>query len=268
MPTRMLHEKICDSATLAELSSDEERLFHRLVVKADDYGRFHADPKLILGACLPLFVDKIEVSTVRMWRDRLADAGLIDLYVVEGREYLQLVTWGRYQRQRGSNPKFPPPLEGAETCGESPQGAEISGSRVVKTGGRKTLTGRRKTEDEGRGPARAQARGTALANETDAPDLHRAKTPPPDHLEPTSSEYRLGETVGLSRGQVDAMAEAMLDHYRATGEHRVDWHSTLRGWIRKAPMYDQDARTRSEPVPSNGTGGMYGEIVTVEGIRT
>src|SRR4051812_39727061 len=134
MPTRMLHEKICDSVTLAELTGDEERLFHRLVVKADDYGRFHAHPSLLLGACFPLLIEKISVEQVREWRDRLADVGLIALYSVDGREYLQLVTWEAYQRQRGSKPKFPPPLEGAEIRGELPQAADICGSRVVKTG--------------------------------------------------------------------------------------------------------------------------------------
>ena len=150
MPTRLLYEKICDSATLAELTGDEERLFHRLVVKADDYGRFHADPRLILGACLPQFVERIDVSTVRAWRDRLADVGLIAIYLVDGREYLQLVTWGTCQRQRGSKPKFPPPLEGAESRGDLPRDAAECGSRVVKTRGPEA--GGRRPVPGGRGP--------------------------------------------------------------------------------------------------------------------
>lgn len=194
MPTRMLHEKICDSVTLAELTGDEERLFHRLVVKADDYGRFHADPRLILGACLPLFVDKIELEQVQAWRDRLAEVGLITLYTVDGREYLQLVTWSGYQRQRDSKPKFPPPLEGAETRGESPQAAETSGSRVVKTG----FPGAVDVDvSGGRGPVAREPQAAAAQNGAAAPGRGRTKAPelangvaprpparPPPKLEP------------------------------------------------------------------------------------
>lgn len=120
----MLHEKICDSVTLAELTGDEERLFHRLVVKADDYGRFHAHPSLLLGACFPLLIAKVTIEQVEAWRDRLAEVGLIALYVVEGREYLQLVTWDSYQRQRGSKSKFPDPPQFAASCGGSPRVAD------------------------------------------------------------------------------------------------------------------------------------------------
>jgi hypothetical protein len=172
MPTRMLHEKICDSVTLAELTGDEERLFHRLVVKADDYGRFHAHPSLLLGACFPLLIEKISVEQVRAWRDRLADVGLIALYSVDGREYLRFLTWVNYQRQRGSKSKFPPPLEGAEIRGELPQAADVCGSRVVKTGGRKT-----KDVDDRRGRSRVRPRErrppppTALPRRTQRPKV-------------------------------------------------------------------------------------------------
>lgn len=173
MPTRLLYEKICDSATLAELTGDEERLFHRLVVKADDYGRFHAHPSLLLGACFPLLIEKLEVAQVRAWRDRLADVGLIRVYEVEGREYLQLVTWGEYQRQRGSKPKFPPPLGGAESCGESPQAADICGSRVVKT--RRPVAGSRRPEADTRGPVAREPQAAAAPNGAIAPGGGRTK---------------------------------------------------------------------------------------------
>lgn len=189
----MLHEKICDSATLAELTGDEERLFHRLVVKSDDYGRFHAHPSLLLGACFPLLIEKISVEQVQKWRDRLAEVGLIALYTVDGREYLQFVTWQNYQRKRDSKPKFPPPLEGAETRGELPQAAEDFGSRVVKTGFPGAGSRGPGAVDDARGPqaaagapngaaapGRGRTKSDGLANGTaPSPPPH-----PPPKLEP------------------------------------------------------------------------------------
>lgn len=40
MPNRMIKESICTSETLAQLTPEEERLFYRLLVNADDFGRF------------------------------------------------------------------------------------------------------------------------------------------------------------------------------------------------------------------------------------
>lgn len=251
MPTRMLHEKICDSATLAELTGDEERLFHRLVVKADDYGRFHAHPSLILGACFPLLIGKVDVETVREWRNRLVEVGLIALYTVDGREYLHLVTWEAYQRQRGSKPKFPSPLEGAETCGESPQGADICGSRVVKTG--YPVDDSRKTIDVDD----IDAREAHAANGADAPTKPKrgstGKTSPPGSFEPNEADYAAGRDVGLGKPEVDAKVGAMLDHFRAKGEQRADWHATFRTWIRNAVKFDRPPPARASPPSQNGS---------------
>lgn len=247
----MLHEKICDSVTLAELTGDEERLFHRLVVKADDYGRFHAHPSLLLGACFPLLIEKIDVSTVRAWRDRLAEVGLISLYTVDGREYLQLVTWEAYQRQRGSKPKFPPPLEEAETRGDLPQAADICGSRVVKTGGREPEDDRRETIDEGRGASVAAAAPPRPRAGQSSGGRVSSGTEPPETLEPTETDYQVGEAAGLSRGQVDQAAAQMLDHWRSVGAKRADWHAALRKWLRDEARFKQPPGRAS---PSSQTG--------------
>lgn len=246
----MLHEKICDSVTLAELTGDEERLFHRIVVKADDYGRFHAIPELLLGACFPLLVEKISVEQVRMWRDRLAEVGLIELYMVDGREYLQLVTWDSYQRRRGSKPKFPAPLEGAATRRELPRVADICGSRVVKTGSREPEDVNRKTVDGSREASGEPPPTAAAAAAKKTPGDVFEKPEIPEALAPNAANYALGAKVGLSRRQVDAEALAMLAHYRAVGQVRDDWHATLGGWLRNGPRIDQPAR--ASPSSQNG----------------
>jgi hypothetical protein len=260
MPTRMLHEKICDSVTLAELTGDEERLFHRLVVKADDYGRFHAHPSLLLGACFPLLIEKISVEQVRAWRDRLADVGLIALYSVDGREYLRFLTWVNYQRQRGSKSKFPPPLEGAEIRGELPQAADVCGSRVVKTGGRKTID---VDVDDRRGPvAGAPAREAApAANGATAPNpapegstpaKKSSETPCPSEFPLDERHYAYAAERGFDRARTEAITAAFLKHHRFKGTLGSDWFSGWQGWVDRQVGIDLRDQQRAPPTARNG----------------
>lgn len=238
MPTRLLYEKITVSVTLAELTAEEERFFYRLLVKCDDHGRFHAHPAILLGHCFSLQSSKITVEDVLTWRQRLEDVGLIRTYAVEGREYLTVSAWKAYQRQRASSSKYPDPPFREQLRADVREERQIPpGAGDVKRGPKAGT----------RGPgAGARAAGPRIAPPSSAPpgsppEDDFEKTPPPEHLEPTDTEYRLGETLGLSRGQVDQAAVAMLDRYRSKGERRADWLSTLRGWLRNAAKYDRPA---------------------------
>lgn len=104
MPNRILRDWT-DSLKFEQLSAEGERLFTRLLMKADDYGRFHADPRLIKAACFPL--SDIVTSQVEKWLVELASVKLVFRYSAEGREYLAVVNFS--QRLKDSVPKFPPP---------------------------------------------------------------------------------------------------------------------------------------------------------------
>lgn len=94
-----------DSLRMDDLSAEAERLFTRLLMKADDYGRFHADPRLVKASCFPLS-ESIKSSDIEPWLSELHDAGLIVIYVVEGRRILAIANYG--QRLKQSRAKFPP----------------------------------------------------------------------------------------------------------------------------------------------------------------
>jgi hypothetical protein len=121
MPTRYLFEKICVSQTLASLTADEERFFYRLLVKCDDFGRYYAQPSLLRAACFPLMLEQVSDAVVEAWRDRLDQAGLIDVYESGGLLYLVVTTWDSYQRRRATTSKFPNPPHD-DTC---PQPADM-----------------------------------------------------------------------------------------------------------------------------------------------
>ena len=111
MPNRIIKESIITSETLAELTGDEERLFWRLIVLADDFGRFHGDQLLLRPMCFPRLIDRVSQSEFDTWFARLCspEIDLIRPYEVDGKRYVQITTWDKHQQRRAKKSKFPAP---------------------------------------------------------------------------------------------------------------------------------------------------------------
>lgn len=88
------------------LSPSAEVFFTRLIMKADDYGAFHAHPKLILAALFPL--KDYTIKQVEAWLSECTVIGLIGIYEVEGKMYIQIINFG--QRLQNMRNAFPRPL--------------------------------------------------------------------------------------------------------------------------------------------------------------
>lgn len=115
MPNRIIKESICTSEEIASISPEAEVLFYRLIVKADDFGLFHGNPKIIIGNCFPLSSPK--ESKVQSWLDELCRAGLIVMYIADdGKKYLKLLSWDKHQQRRATKSKFPHPVLSDITC--------------------------------------------------------------------------------------------------------------------------------------------------------
>jgi len=106
VPTRLVREGWIDSEKIDQLSHAEEVFYLRLVLKADDYGRFSANPKLLKSSLFPL---KDGVRDADMTRQLAAceKAGLVRCYEVASKRYIEIVNFG--QRVRSSVSKFPSP---------------------------------------------------------------------------------------------------------------------------------------------------------------
>jgi len=104
MPSRILRDWT-DSMKFDGISAEAERLFTRLLMKADDFGRFHADPRLIRSGCFPL-LESVRTEQVDRWLDELSTRRLLFRYEVGGRAFLAVVNFR--QRLKQSVPKFPP----------------------------------------------------------------------------------------------------------------------------------------------------------------
>lgn len=108
------------SEKMETLSLGAEVFFTRLIMKADDYGSFHANTKLLKAALFPL--KDHTLKQVDAWLVECVAAGLIGKYEVEGKSYIRIVNFG--QRLQNMRNAFPAPIgdkiEVTVSHGESP----------------------------------------------------------------------------------------------------------------------------------------------------
>ena len=138
MPDRIIRDRCRSSPTLQRLSDAAERAWWRLTVACDDYGRFEADPAVLLAELFKRRPRGWSVQRVRVvlseWS--AAEDPLIHLYRIPGdpRTYGHTVSFQIHQRDRESKPKYPDPPCGdfqhlAANCRNSLQVAAYSESR-------------------------------------------------------------------------------------------------------------------------------------------
>lgn len=104
MPNRILRDWT-DSDKINALSALAERFFTRLIMKADDFGCFYADTRLVKANLFPLLMDSIREADIARWMEECQKAGLIVLYEVSGKKYLEVLNFN--QRLRLQKRKFP-----------------------------------------------------------------------------------------------------------------------------------------------------------------
>ena len=106
MPNRLIKESICASDTINGLSWYQEVFFYRLITVCDDYGRMDARPQILKGRMFPLKED-LRSGEVQKALNALDAAGLIRLYQVRRKPFLQVLTWDQHQQIRAKVPKYP-----------------------------------------------------------------------------------------------------------------------------------------------------------------
>jgi hypothetical protein len=121
MPSRIVREGILESdrvQRLVELGGWEAEVFYRRLHQiADDFGRFSADPRLLRPRLYPLALDQMREANVSRCLKHCEAAGLVRLYSVNAKQYLEVIDFR--QRTRASESKYPdPPDDGhmPDTC--------------------------------------------------------------------------------------------------------------------------------------------------------
>jgi hypothetical protein len=97
------------------LSPGAEVFFTRLIMKADDFGCYYGNPKLLKSHLFPL--KEYKDSEVLKWRNECQKSGVIKLYIADEKEYIHILNFG--QRLRSMSSKFPLPHEGTTLTDDS-----------------------------------------------------------------------------------------------------------------------------------------------------
>ena len=105
MPNRILREGIITSEPVNSLSWAEEVFYRRLHSVVDDFARYFAKPELLRAACYPLKLDKVGNPDIVKWLEATQKAGLIRVYTIDNKEYLQVLNFR--QKERAKQSKFP-----------------------------------------------------------------------------------------------------------------------------------------------------------------
>jgi hypothetical protein len=111
-----------DSEKIDSLSNMGEIFFIRLCMKADDFGCYHANPKLLKAALFPLKEDVL-VKDVKVLFEECLRAELFKIYEHSGKQYLEIINFGQGALRRPKR-KFPTP-DGQVTDNRRQTTAEI-----------------------------------------------------------------------------------------------------------------------------------------------
>lgn len=111
MANRIVRGEILESDKVNKLSWAGEVFYRRLMSVLDDFGRGDARHSILRSKLYPLRIDKVSESDIGKWLSECEEAGLIRVYHVEGKEYLEMFNFG--QTVRIKKAKFPPP---DDTC--------------------------------------------------------------------------------------------------------------------------------------------------------
>jgi hypothetical protein len=119
MPKRLLRDWT-DSETIDTLSPQAEVFFVRLIMKADDFGRFSANPKLLKSSCFPLR-DSARDTDISRWLAECEKAGVIAVHQTGLKPVLEIKNFGQ-RIKTGMVSKYPLPADALKKppdCGQS-----------------------------------------------------------------------------------------------------------------------------------------------------
>ena len=95
----MVYLKLWTSEQFGKLSDRAKLLFIGMITLADDDGKLRGNPAYLRGQIFP-YEESITVTDVLQVRNEIKKNGLIELYSVDGFEYIQHPKWSEYQKIR------------------------------------------------------------------------------------------------------------------------------------------------------------------------
>jgi hypothetical protein len=150
---RMIHSNICESKKLSAVSYAAETLYYRLLSRVDDDGNFTAEPRLVLGQCMPFREDQDADMVEEMLQElsTVTDGDkqpLISFYTSGGDRYLHINRFQEFQYLRPDRtavavcPTHPQAIENSTLTKRKDDGLPVAfNSHQPQSGGRYTKDG-------------------------------------------------------------------------------------------------------------------------------
>lgn len=130
MPTRIIRDGILSSERVNQLSERAELFYRRLMSVVDDHGRFPANPQLLRASCYPLKLDIVKEDSIKKHLAEAEGAGLVVLYTVAGKAYLQMQDFGQRVQSKSKWPDPVGSLDSTVNHGEPPEKTALVGDVV------------------------------------------------------------------------------------------------------------------------------------------
>lgn len=228
MPQRFLRPGITKSERWNAVSWQAQSLFIRILTLVDDFGRYDARIAVLQGECFALRPE-VKPQQTAAFRSELQRAGLIDVYSIGGKEFLQVEQW--LERARTEKSKYPSPNDPA---------AERSGTQ--------------------RNPASIAIASTSSPSTIDQLPLHPAKS------RGTREEViAFCAEVGLPQTDADYFFDKCEGSGWKNGGNPIkDWRATIRSWKAAGYMPSQKAAKLPPSRQAEAAGKTYPGPATVK----
>ena len=97
MPTRLIHESLCTSRSLAQCSAKAQDAYVRFLLYADNFGCFEIDAQVMRGSLWPLRKD-ISAKMIDQFLGEYETHGMLQTWTGEGKRYGHFLNWPKFQR--------------------------------------------------------------------------------------------------------------------------------------------------------------------------
>lgn len=251
MRIRTIKPEFWRSDDIAALDYFDRLLFIGLWSYVDDNGVGRDEERIIAADLFALDDDPREtLARVSRGLQHLSDAGLVDRYTVEERDFLHITKWERHQKiDRPGKARYPMPKDGVTRQNSNSRESVARVSRDC----RESLapgTGEQGNRDNPplSGPpsstpgrlAKTQPRhGSSSHVVADAPTSKNRGTRLPEGWTPARSQATLDVEAasGLTAAQLADQLDRFRDYWRGVAGAKSlkrDWDATWRNWVRRA----------------------------------
>ena len=114
MPLRRIRDGLVTSTPFNTLSWREQSFFVRLMLTADDYGCYHADPVILRAHLYPRLLDRVSTADVASMLAACENAGLVSTYDADGQKYVLVHKFKQAIRAARKYPAPPPELSASQ----------------------------------------------------------------------------------------------------------------------------------------------------------